>query len=261
MGFHLISASVISILFVAAGILPPPAVAQQYGITYEPDTVYVGDEVQFTANLPPDIPKTEEEWGYWYILYLVWGWNFGDGEVVRTYAEQIPHTYTEAGIYTVALEWYYWKVYYYEDTGKYAVRYGFATYLTTVEVLSEIPATIDIDPDTLNLVSNGKWVTVYIEFPEGYDMHEIDISTVMLNEEVPAENDPKYDFVSDPEGRIGDYDDDGILDCMVKFDKSDVQGILEVGDEVEITVTGELYDETPFEGSGTIRVTSKGKGK
>jgi hypothetical protein len=45
---------------------------------------------------------------------------------------------------------------------------------------------------------------------------------------------------------------------MVKFDRSAVQGILGAGSEVEITVTGELEDDTKFEGSDTIRVIDKG---
>jgi hypothetical protein len=123
--------------------------------------------------------------------------------------------------------------------------------------LKAIPATIDFDPDTLNLKSKDKWVTVYIELLEGYDVYEIDINTVMLNDVVSAENDTKYGFVSDPDSRIGDYDKDGILDCMVKFDKSKVQEILKVGDE-EIKVTGEVAG-IPFEGYDLIRVIERGK--
>lgn len=126
--------------------------------------------------------------------------------------------------------------------------------------LEIVPATVDIGPDTLNLKRRGRWITCYIELLEGYDVSDIDVGTVELITEkgvVSAENDPKHDFVSDPESRIGDYDNDGILDCMVKFDMSAVQEILEVGDEVEITVAGELTVGTPFEGSDTIRVISK----
>ena len=111
--------------------------------------------------------------------------------------------------------------------------------------LTSIPATIDIDPDTLNLNSKGKCITCYIELPEGYDVADIDVSTMLLEETVSAEAHPT---------EIGDYDEDGIADRMVKFDRSDVQEILEVGEEVEITVTGELTDGTVFEGSDTIRV-------
>ena len=41
-------------------------------------------------------------------------------------------------------------------------------YIVKVEesvIVPMIPATIDFDPDTLNLGSMGKWVTVYIELP------------------------------------------------------------------------------------------------
>jgi hypothetical protein len=99
----------------------------------------------------------------------------------------------------------------------------------TVQV---VEATIDIGPDTLNLKSKGKWITAYIELPEGYDVADIDATTVLLNDTVPAVTDPKYDFVSDPGEYITDNDDDGILERMVKFDRSAVQTILEVGDEV-----------------------------
>ena len=113
-------------------------------------------------------------------------------------------------------------------------------------------ANVTIKPETLNLKSKGKWVTAYIELPGGYDVSNIDVGTVMLNDHVSAEANPT---------KIGDYDDDGIIDLMVKFDRSAVQEILEVGDEIEITVTGELTDGTVFEGSDTIRVIDKGKGK
>jgi hypothetical protein len=107
-----------------------------------------------------------------------------------------------------------------------------------------IPATIDFNPDTLNLKSEGNWITCYIELP-GYDVEEIDVSTVRLQGVISAESRPI---------EVGDNDDDGVPDLMVKFDRSVVQDILEVVDEVEMTVSGELNDGTLFEGSDKIRV-------
>ena len=112
-------------------------------------------------------------------------------------------------------------------------------------VIGVISADVTIKPETLNLKSKGKWVTVYTELPAGYNVTEINVSTMMLNETVPAELHPT---------EIGDYDDDGIPDLMVKFDRQAVIAMLPVGDAVNVTVTGKLYDGTPFEGSDTIRV-------
>jgi len=123
-----------------------------------------------------------------------------------------------------------------------------------VEVVTEpaiVEATVDIDPDTLNLKSKGKWITCYIELPEGYDVHNIDVSTIMLNGQVSAELRPS---------EIGDCDGDGIADLMVKFSRSAVQAIVQPG-EVELTVSGELADGTKFEGSDTIMVINPGKKK
>ena len=122
-----------------------------------------------------------------------------------------------------------------------------------VEVVTEpaiVEATVDIDPDTLNLKSKGKWITCYIELPEGYDVGDIDVSTIMLNGQVPAESRPTA---------ISDYDGDGIADLMVKFSRSAVQNILPAEGEAEITVAGELADGTAFEGKDTIRIIDKGK--
>lgn len=106
-----------------------------------------------------------------------------------------------------------------------------------------VRASIDIDPNTSNLKSKGKWITAYIELPEDHDVRDIDISTVELNGEIPAELHPT---------EIGDYDADGIPDLMVKFDRQDLIAILSVG-EATLTITGKVND-TPFEGIDTISV-------
>ncbi|HUU63183.1 MAG TPA: hypothetical protein VMX96_04595 [Dehalococcoidia bacterium] len=119
--------------------------------------------------------------------------------------------------------------------------------LPETEINQIIPATIDFDPDTLNLGSNGKWVTVYIELLTGYDVEEIDVSTVRFNGIVCAESKPTD---------IGDYDKDGVPDLMVKFDRSEVQSILTPGEQVEVTIAGEVNSIT-FEGRDIIRVIGK----
>jgi hypothetical protein len=115
------------------------------------------------------------------------------------------------------------------------------------DVIPIIPATVDFNPDTLNLKSKGDWVTVYIELPigHGYDVSMINLTTVMLNGQIYAEAKP---FA------IGDHDSDGIPDLMVKFNRTTVQAILQVGDQIKISISGKLTDGRPFEGKDTIQV-------
>ena len=116
--------------------------------------------------------------------------------------------------------------------------------------------TIDIDPDTLNLKSNGKWITAYIELPEGYNIQDINASTIMLNDTISAEPRPIA---------VGDYDEDGITDLMVKFDRASVISYIlanvnkaklfeERFMRVTLTITGKLNDGTPFQGSDIITI-------
>ena len=130
-----------------------------------------------------------------------------------------------------------------------------------------ITATVDVKPDTLNLKSNGEWITVYIELPEGYNVSDIDASSILLNDTIPVD-------LSAPTS-VGDYDGDGIPDLVVKFDRAEVisyvqnnvnmtQLIEERSMTITLTITSGLNDETSFEGSDTIRVMmpgAKGPGK
>ena len=118
--------------------------------------------------------------------------------------------------------------------------------LQVVDGPVNIEATIDFDPNTLNLESKGVPVTVYIELPldSEYSVFDINISTIYLNGLIPTLSWP-FEF--------GDYDGDTIPDLMVKFDRYEVQSILEIGEEIEILITGEFFDGRMFEGFDIIR--------
>jgi hypothetical protein len=111
-------------------------------------------------------------------------------------------------------------------------------------------AEIDINPDVLNPKSKGNWITCYIELQDSYSSENIDVSTVTLEGTIPAESSPT---------QVGDHDDDGIPDLMVKFDRQALIGYLGgATGEVTLTLTGDV-DGKPFEGSDTITVIGQEK--
>jgi len=121
---------------------------------------------------------------------------------------------------------------------------GYIIRSTGTEIVQIIPTIIDFDPDVLNLKSTDKYVTAYIELPPGFDVRQIDIASIRLNGVVPALTKPT---------KIGDYDKDGIPDMMVKFDRAALKSLLAPGDQVEITITGNVSG-IGFRGTDTIRV-------
>jgi len=87
-------------------------------------------------------------------------------------------------------------------------------------------------------------VVVFIELPQGYNPSDILLSSIRLEETVPAEPWPY---------NIGDNDKDGQHDLMVKFKRDDVINLLPNGDNVIVHVKG-LVGTTTFEGFDIIRV-------
>ena len=108
-----------------------------------------------------------------------------------------------------------------------------------------IEVEIDIDPDTLNFGSQGKWTTVYanITVSEDYKASNVDVSTILLDEEIPAD--------------WGDMQEENCF--MAKFNRTSLIDYLiskgyEGGDVVTLTVTGQFTDGMSFQGSDTINL-------
>jgi outer membrane protein assembly factor BamB len=101
--------------------------------------------------------------------------------------------------------------------------------------------TLNVDPDTLNLNSRGRWITAYIT-TENAMAEDIDPSSLVLNDIIP----PAWWNVQNE------------MTLMVKFDRAAVQAILPVSNVVDIKVTGQWKDAETFEGHDIIRVIDVG---
>jgi len=131
-----------------------------------------------------------------------------------------------------------------------------STQLVTTQVRANgIRADVNIDPDSLLLKEegNGNWITAYIGLPEGYDVENINVSSVTLNVMGKNVTVSKSDI---QENKL-----------MVKFDRVTVVSQIReqlpmmihmtphVKEEVTLEVTGKLTDDTTtFQGTDTIRV-------
>ena len=150
-----------------------------------------------------------------------------------------------------------WKLVGAMDINNYGQIVGYGDYngqtrafLLTPSVIPQLDVSIDIKPETLNLKSKGKYITVYIELEEGYHAEDIympSVAIIMINDDLIA---PQLYTVGPYE--IGDYDEDSVPDLMVKFDRQELN-FLETTDKY-IAIEGELVDGSQFEGTAIIRV-------
>jgi uncharacterized protein YlzI (FlbEa/FlbD family) len=134
--------------------------------------------------------------------------------------------------------------------------------LSSLQLLSgqpfeaDIEATVDAVPDTLNLMMHGKWITVYVELPEGYSIRDIDIETVGLCVE-------EWNEAEKLNASWWNIQDTKL---MLKFDAEQVINriwlkIYHIGEympqdnvTVNLIVVGELHGGLTFKGVDEIRV-------
>jgi hypothetical protein len=103
----------------------------------------------------------------------------------------------------------------------------------TYDVTTTIPADVVIKPETINLNSNGKFTAFVVV--QGYEPTAIDPATVVC------------------EGAPALYDVGTANKFIAKFNVQDLMGVTP-GEEVVLTVTGQLNDGNSFSGTDTVRV-------
>lgn len=122
------------------------------------------------------------------------------------------------------------------ENGFFAKRqlYHPGIFVEELELKKPILAIVDVKPETLNFMSKGLF-TAFIELPEGYDVADINISTVECEGALAIDGNAANDIL------------------IVKFNVQDIEDV-PTGNTVMLTVIGELDDGIPFEGWVTIRV-------
>lgn len=102
--------------------------------------------------------------------------------------------------------------------------------------------TLDIDPNTLNLKSRGRWIVAYLT-TDGANADEIDASSLLLNDVLSPER----------------WEVQNNTTLMAKFNRAAVQAILPISDTVDIKITGQWMDGETFELHDIIRVILPGR--
>lgn len=126
-------------------------------------------------------------------------------------------------------------------------------------------ATLDFYPGTMDIKSKGRYITAYIEIEENDNQNTIDqidkmsICLKKANETMIMINGKMLYTIGPVE--IGDYDEDGTPDLMVKFDRQALSRFLLANGfksgEVMLTVCGKFYDGTKFMGMKDITIQIK----
>jgi hypothetical protein len=222
--------------------LPPEAL-----FTRSPVTAFMDDPISFDAS------GSLLGWsGAAETPIVNYAWDFESDGIVDSSGVTVAYAFPSPGTYGITLN----------VTDSQGL---WNTEAHPTEIIARAHASVDIAPDSLNLKSNGNWITCYIELPAGYYVGDINVPSLMLNGTISV--DPLAPST------IGDYDNDGIPDLMVKFSRDavisyvlaniDVTQLAQKGSmTTTLTITGNLNDGTPLQGSDTIKIIlPKTKGK
>ncbi len=106
-----------------------------------------------------------------------------------------------------------------------------------------ITAEVKIAPGTLNLKSKSKWIICNLQLPAGYDVSNIDPSSIRLWDDFAPDPDKVH---IDPDAQI----------LTARFSRAAIEHLLAPG-MVEFVISGELGDGTKFEGADEIRVKGR----
>jgi dipeptidyl aminopeptidase/acylaminoacyl peptidase len=104
----------------------------------------------------------------------------------------------------------------------------------------KIEAEIDVNPDVINLKSKGNWITVYITLPDGYNVYDIDSTTLKMQ--------LSNSYLEATRGSV-----QGNL-FMAKFDRTRFKSLINgTTGNITVIITG-MVGDTEFEGTDLVFV-------
>lgn len=141
--------------------------------------------------------------------------------------------------------------------GKLFILYddGAGQYILAGNPLTAIPAEVKITPQSLNLGSNGNWVSCRIGLPDGYDVKDVDLDSICI-----TAIDGDGTVLGLPVCRDPGSPSSAGRTLMVKFSREALATVLTgagVSDSVTLTVSGAGVAGTEafaFAGDDTIKV-------
>ena len=219
----------------AAAYIDDVALNGETIITVQPPTLQINKPLPQTYG-PGDIPVEITAWDIFGVDTVTY--NVKNEADQWIYPQDQPYT----GPTTINIM----------ATGGYTIHawatnaLGLEAEASTSFTVQETRLTVSVHPRTLNLRSGGRWITVKITLPAGVDPQDLDITTVRLWVDGEA-----------LEPLWGEACDDCV---MIKFSRDALQELVSPGEEVEITVTGELPGGGSFEDTDTITVINPGNG-
>ena len=114
--------------------------------------------------------------------------------------------------------------------------------------VSEFEAAIDVDPDTLNPKSEGKWITVYFDLPDCYDPADVNSDDVWIDKLSFIGGDSTGTLPSDVLPAEKCELQDGGTTLMCKFSRGKLiykaEGLWAQSDALAIRVVGTLFDSS-----------------
>jgi hypothetical protein len=101
-----------------------------------------------------------------------------------------------------------------------------------------VEVAFEIHPETLNLESNGQWISGIISPMGKYSLGDIDTASMLLNNTIKPES------VAVEDGKM-----------LLKFRRSEVQDAVGTAEnEAVLNITGKLSNGKDFAGSDTIKI-------